>query len=55
MTDESTTFRARMELDFKECDPVATCDCGARCFGDSINDALIAWGKHLTTVHRGEW
>lgn len=55
MTDDETAFRARMELDFKDCDPVATCHCGARCFGDSINDALIAWGQHLTTAHRGEW
>jgi hypothetical protein len=28
VTDESAAFRARMELDFKDCDPVATCDCG---------------------------
>lgn len=57
MTDQQTTvpFRPAMELGFDDCDPVATCHCGARCKGDSVNDALIAWGQHLATVHRGEW
>lgn len=41
-------------LTFSDADPVMTCQCGARCLGDSINDALIAWGRHVTTVHRGE-
>lgn len=48
-------FRPAMELGWSDCDPVATCYCGARCKGDSVNDALIAWGQHLATVHRGEW
>lgn len=57
MTDQPSPapFQARMELSFDGCDPVATCHCGACCKGDSINDALIAWGEHLTTAHRGEW
>lgn len=47
-------FEARMTLHMSDCDPIATCACGVRCFGDSINDALIAWGKHLTTAHANE-
>lgn len=56
MTDPTPTapFEARMQLTFSDCDLVATCHCGARCYGDSINDALNAWGQHLTTVHQGE-
>jgi hypothetical protein len=50
----SKPFEARIVLIMSDCDPIATCHCGARCFGDSINDALLAWGEHLTTVHRDE-
>jgi hypothetical protein len=42
-------------LSFSDADPVMTCQCGAKCFGDSVNDALIAWGKHVTTEHREDW
>lgn len=48
-------FRPAMELGFDDCDPIATCHCGARCKGDNINDALTTWSKHLSTTHRGEW
>lgn len=54
--DEAALGAGRMggSLSFSDADPIMTCQCGARCFGDSINDALIAWGSHLTTVHRDE-
>lgn len=55
LAEEVPAFEARMQLGFDDCDPVATCHCGARCKGDSVNDALTAWGRHLTTVHKGEW
>lgn len=42
MTEQQTTtpFRPAMELGFDDCDPVATCHCGVRSKGDSVNDAL---------------
>jgi hypothetical protein len=42
-------------LSFSDATPIMTCQCGARCFGDSINDALKAWGGHVTTAHRDDW
>lgn len=33
-----------------EVTPEATCECGNRSFGDSINDALLAWAKHVTVA-----
>lgn len=30
--------------------PEATCECGNRSFGDSINDAVLAWTKHVTST-----
>jgi hypothetical protein len=45
---------AGMRLGWNDCDPVAICHCGARCVGDSVNDAVLAWTRHLTTVHKGE-
>lgn len=47
-------FVPSMTLGWSDCDPIAECHCGARLKGDSINDALIAWGKHLSMIHRGE-
>lgn len=35
---------------FEDIDPVVTCECGRRCHGDSIADALEAWAKHLTST-----
>lgn len=43
-----------MTLGWDDCDPVAVCSCGARCKGDSVNDALIAWGQHRASTHRNE-
>lgn len=40
--------RAGMSLYFDQIRPVAQCRCGARCFGTSVNDAVLAWAKHLT-------
>ncbi|WP_327066837.1 hypothetical protein [Kitasatospora sp. NBC_01302] len=48
-------FAPRMELGWNDCDPVATCHCDARCVGDSVNDAVLAWAAHLTAAHKGEW
>lgn len=44
----------RMDLSIPECSPLATCECGARIYGDSVNDTLIAWGEHVITVHK-DW
>jgi hypothetical protein len=38
-----------MTLEFDDADPVATCECGWHGHGDSINDAVLAWTKHLTS------
>ena len=46
---------AGMTLNFSDCDPVSACTvtgCGWTAHGDSINDALIAWGAHATMKHR---
>lgn len=44
-----------MTLKFSDSDPVVTCQCRVRCFGDSINDVLTNWGKHVTEKHREVW
>jgi hypothetical protein len=36
-----------MRLYFNDADPVAECECGNRSPGDSINDAVSAWAKHV--------
>lgn len=28
--------------------PSVTCQCGARCYGDSLNDAVTSWTSHIT-------
>jgi hypothetical protein len=42
------------ELGLHECDGLMTCDCGARIYGDSLNDAAIAWVKHVVEKHPEE-
>jgi hypothetical protein len=49
------TFRPGMVLGWNDCDPVAVCHCGARLAGDSVNDAVLAWTQHLTSIHKGQW
>ena len=47
-----------MTLHFSDVDPVATCkvkQCNWHAHGDSMNDAVTAWTKHLTVAHRGDW
>lgn len=47
-----------LTLHFDDADPVATCkvgDCRWHAHGDSINDAVLAWTKHLAAVHRNDW
>ena len=44
-----------MSLGWSDADPVAECGCGARFVGDSINDAVLAWTKHVTEKHRDDW
>ena len=47
-----------MSLYFDDADPVARCHvpgCQWHAHGDSINDAVLAWTKHLTAVHRNDW
>lgn len=34
--------------------PLVECECGARCYGDSINDAVLSWARHVTTAHSSE-
>ena len=60
---EITTIQVRersapMSLHFSDCDPVAECHVLACCWhghGDSLNDAVTAWTKHLTAEHREDW
>jgi hypothetical protein len=47
-----------MGLRFDDADPVAECLVGAcrwHGHGDSVNDAVTAWTRHLTKDHRGDW
>lgn len=39
-----------MALHFEDIDPVATCECGWHAHGDAINDAVLAWTKHVTST-----
>jgi hypothetical protein len=36
-----------MKLYLPDAEAVAECECGARCHGDSIADAVLAWAKHI--------
>ena len=44
-----------MRLYFSDADPVAECGCRWRHVGDSLNDAVLAWAKHVTEKHRDDW
>jgi len=49
---------APMSLHFSDADPIAGCHvvgCRWHGHGDSLNDAVLAWTKHLTAEHRGDW
>ena len=49
---------AAMSLHFSDADPVAECHVGTcrwHGHGDSLNDAVTAWTKHLTAEHRNDW
>jgi hypothetical protein len=57
---------APMSLHFSDASPVAECHvrtgqpsgmtlCQWHGHGDSINDAVLAWTKHLTEQHREDW
>ena len=49
---------AAMSLHFDDADPVAECHlagCKWHAHGDSLNDAVLAWTKHLTATHSGDW
>lgn len=39
-----------MVLTMPELTPIATCECGHRSYGDSINDAVLAWTAHVTAT-----
>lgn len=62
-TTETATIEVRegsapMSLHFNDADPVAEChvaDCKWHGHGDSLNDAVTAWTKHLTAEHRNDW
>jgi hypothetical protein len=38
---------------FSDATPVFTCECAARCFGDSVNDAFASWWRHVADKHPG--
>lgn len=44
-----------MRLYFSDADPVAECGCRWRHVGDSLNDAVLAWAKHVTEKHGNDW
>lgn len=44
-----------MSLGWSDAYPVATCTCGARFIGDSLNDTVLGWAKHVTSAHREDW
>jgi hypothetical protein len=47
-----------MSLGFSDADPVAYChvrQCQWHGQGDSVNDAVLAWTAHLTSVHKADW
>src|ERR1035441_7712037 len=49
---------APMSLHFSDADPVAECHlagCRWHGHGDSVNDAVLAWTKHLSTEHSNDW
>jgi hypothetical protein len=49
---------APMTLHFDDIDVVATChvgECHWHSHGDSVNDAVRAWTKHLSEKHSSEW
>jgi purine nucleoside permease len=49
---------APMSLHFSDADPVAAChvaECEWHGHGDSLNDAVTAWTKHLTASHGNDW
>ena len=49
---------APMSLHFSDADPVAECHiAGCRWYGhgDSVNDAVLAWTKHLSAEHSNDW
>ena len=54
----ATTGLMAMGLYFDDADPVARClvkDCRWHGHGDSMDDAALAWAKHLASVHRLDW
>jgi len=40
---------------FSDSDPTVECQCKWRHVGDSLNDAVLAWTKHVTEAHRDDW
>jgi hypothetical protein len=40
-----------VNVSFSDITPVYTCECGARCPGDSVNDAHAAWWQHVRDKH----
>ena len=49
---------AAMSLHFDDADPVAVCHVGTcrwHAHGDSVNDAALAWTRHLAAVHSRDW
>lgn len=47
-----------MSLHFDDVDPISTClvgGCHWHAHGDSLNDAVLAWTRHVAQMHRQDW
>ena len=46
-----TPVGVRFHIELGDLDWVITCGCGWKCYGDSLNDALMRLGPHVTGAH----
>lgn len=44
----------RLRLSHLDAEPRVDCECGHSSFGDSLNDAVLAWTEHVTEQHGEE-
>jgi hypothetical protein len=55
---ESTKDTIGMSMHFGDADPVVVClvlECKQHFHGDSVNDAIGNWSKHVSKDHREHW
>lgn len=58
MAIQQTLDNIGMSMHFDDADPVAVClvmGCRWHGHGDSRNDAMNAWSKHVDEKHREDW